>query len=60
MEDFNKQKGVGADKPHLLGGQRQSVKQVTSLLLTRKFQIEWFKIIFLGDIEFPIMLDTNS
>lgn len=36
------------------GGWEGSIEGITTLLLTRKFQIDWFKITFLGEAEIAI------
>ena len=36
------------------GGQRKPRRQTTSLVLTRKFQTSWLKIMFLGEVETAI------
>lgn len=55
MGDCCRQKGQeqGRSGPHLsLGtGRDLSPRQINSLVLTRKFQVEWFKITFLREIE---------
>lgn len=63
MGEFNQRKGTGQGKrglPHLLGGQKGFVRQVTSLLLTKKFQMVWFKIKLLGEVETAVRLGTKS
>lgn len=39
---------------------KEFIRQITSLLLTRKFQIEEFEIIFLGEVEIVIKLGVKS
>ena len=37
-----------------------SVRWIVFLLLTRKFQIDWFKITFLGEIDTAVRLGIKS
>ena len=37
-----------------------SIRQITSLLLTREFQIDEFEIMFLGEVEIVIRLAIKS
>ena len=39
---------------------KEFIRQTTSLLLTRKFQIDEFEIIFLGEVETVIKLGIKS
>ena len=42
------------------GWDRILIKQITSLVLTRKFQFDWFKILLLGEAETAIRLGIKS
>lgn len=58
MEGFYRQKGVGGTRKLIdyfkqdrlpLGEGRRPYPQMTSLVLTRKFQTRWFKILLLRE-----------
>lgn len=40
--------------------EKESIRRITSLMLTRKFQGDWFKITFLGEAETIINLGNKS
>lgn len=56
--DYYRQKGARTRKEKVtlsfFGGQKGSVRWVTSLLLTRWFQIDWSQVTFLGKVETAI------
>ena len=56
MEGFYRQRGTGKRviTTSFFGGWKGSIEGITTLLLTRKFQIDWFKITFLGEAETAI------
>lgn len=42
------------------GGREGSVMQITSLVLTRQFQVHWVTVAFLGEAESTVMLGIKS
>ena len=48
-----------AESPYL-GGQWRSIRQISLLVLTRKFQTDWLKVTFLGEVETAIRLGIQS
>lgn len=61
--DFYRQKGAGARKEitsSFFGGQKWSVRWVTSLVLIKRFQIDCLQVTFLGKVETVIRSDIKS
>ena len=63
MGDLYRQKGAKTRKEQIsssfFGGWKGSIRWITLLLLTRKFQMGWFKITFLGKVETALRLGTS-